>query len=193
VESPLAATRKVASQPIARTAALPPVTLVLGGARSGKSAYAERLILAAADHATYLATAASGDAEMAQRIAHHRARRGSAWTTLEEQFALAASLAKHTHADRPVLVDCLTLWLSNLMAQSRDIAAEMQTLLAALPALRGPVVFVSNEVGLGIVPDNALAREFRDHAGRLNQALAAAADRVVFVAAGLPLILKDNP
>ncbi len=116
----------------------------------------------------------------------------AAWTTLEEQFALAASLAKHTQADRPVLVDCLTLWLSNLMADRRDIAVETDALVAVLPSLRGPVVFVSNEVGLGIVPDNALAREFRDHAGRLNQALAAAADRVVFVAAGLPLILKDK-
>lgn len=193
MESPLVATPKVASQPIARTATLPPVTLVLGGARSGKSAYAERLILGAADQATYLATGFAGDAEMADRIAHHRARRGGVWATCEEPLEIAASLRQCAEPGRPILVDCLTLWLSNLMAQSRDIVSETQTLLGSLPALRGPVVFVSNEVGLGIVPDNVLAREFRDHAGRLNQALAAAADRVVFVAAGLPLILKDTP
>jgi adenosylcobinamide kinase / adenosylcobinamide-phosphate guanylyltransferase len=192
VESPLAAIHKVASQSIARTATLPPVTLVLGGARSGKSAYAERLILSAADQATYLATGFAGDAEMADRIAHHRARRGGTWATCEEPLEIAASLRQCAEPGRPILLDCLTLWLSNLMAQSRDIASETQTLLACLPELRGPVVFVSNEVGLGIVPDNALAREFRDHAGRLNQALAAAADRVIFVAAGLPLILKDK-
>jgi adenosylcobinamide kinase/adenosylcobinamide-phosphate guanylyltransferase len=129
---------------------------------------------------------------MTARIAHHRARRGAAWTTCEEPLDIAATLVQRAEPDRPILVDCLTLWLSNLMAEARDIAAETQSLLAALPALRGPVVFVANEVGLGIVPDNALAREFRDHAGHLNQTLAAAADRVVFVAAGLPLILKDN-
>lgn len=192
MESPLAATRKVASDTLNRPAPLPPVTLVLGGARSGKSAYAERLILAAADTATYLATGSAGDAEMADRIAHHRARRGGIWTTCEEPLAIVMSLRQCAEPGRPILVDCLTLWLSNLMAQSRDIEAETQALLASLPALRGPVVFVSNEVGLGIVPDNALARDFRDHAGRLNQAIAAAATRVVFIAAGLPLILKDN-
>lgn len=191
MDQSLSAAQPAVSNPISR-AALAPVTLVLGGARSGKSAYAERLILAAADSATYLATAAAGDAEMTARIAHHRARRGAAWTTCEEPFEIAATLVQKAEPDRPILVDCLTLWLSNLMAEARDIAAETQTLLASLPALRGPVVFVSNEVGLGIVPDNALARVFRDHAGRLNQTLAAAADRVVFIAAGLPLILKDK-
>jgi adenosylcobinamide kinase / adenosylcobinamide-phosphate guanylyltransferase len=184
--------RQGAAHNLTAAAALPPVTLVLGGARSGKSAYAERLILAASKHATYLATAQPGDGEMTARIAHHRARRGAAWTTREEQLALTASLAAHTSPDRPVLVDCLTLWISNLMHAQRDIAVETDALVSALPHLRGPVVFVANEVGLGIVPDNALAREFRDHAGRLNQALAAAATRVVFIAAGLPMILKDS-
>jgi adenosylcobinamide kinase/adenosylcobinamide-phosphate guanylyltransferase len=172
-------------------ASLPPITLVLGGARSGKSAYAEGLIVpGAGTPGLYLATAAAGDAEMAARIAHHRARRGAAWTTLEEPLALADALSRHARADRPILVDCLTLWVSNLMHAGHDVAAATEALVAALPTLAGPVVFVSNEVGNGIVPDNALARQFRDAAGRLNQAVAAAAQCVVLVTAGLPLVLK---
>jgi adenosylcobinamide kinase / adenosylcobinamide-phosphate guanylyltransferase len=166
--------------------------LVLGGARSGKSAYAERLVLASAPAALYLATGSAGDGEMAERIRQHRARRGGAWTTIEEPLRLCTVLADHARADRPILVDCLTLWLSNLMHAGADIAAETERLTALLPNLAGPVVFVSNEVGLGIVPDNALAREFRDHAGRLNQAVAATVDAVVFLAAGLPLPLKPR-
>ncbi len=163
----------------------PAVTLVLGGARSGKSAYAEVLL----GGGTYLATAEAGDAEMAARIAAHRARRGEAWRTVEEPLELAAALAK---CEGPVLVDCLTLWLTNIMQAGRDVDAEVQALVAALQELAGPVVLVSNEVGQGIVPDNALAREFRDRAGRLNQEVAAVAGRVVLVAAGLPLVLKGE-
>lgn len=167
---------------------LPALTLVLGGARSGKSAYAEALI---GDRpAVYLATGGAGDAEMAARIRAHRARRGPQWRTVEEPLELAAALRKLGHG--PILVDCLTLWLSNLMLADRDIDAETAGLEAALDGLTGPVVMVANEVGLGIVPDNALARAFRDHAGRLNQTIAARARRVVFVAAGLPLMLKDE-
>lgn len=174
------------------------MTLVLGGARSGKSAHAERLVEAAvADGAhvggTYLATAEAGDAEMAARIRTHRERRGPGWATVEEPLELAAAIGRHGRADRPVLVDCLTLWLSNLMAAGRDIAGARRTLIEALAHLAGPVVFVSNEVGLGLVPATPLGRAFRDEAGRLNQAVAAAAERVIFVAAGLPLTIKDEP
>lgn len=170
---------------------LPRVTLVLGGARSGKSAHAEALVESQPGPCLYLATAEPHDAEMAERIAAHRARRGTRWRTLEEPLELAAALAEGAPADGAVLVDCLTLWLSNLMAAGRDPAGEARRLVAALPGVAAPVVFVSNEVGLGIVPDNPLARRFRDEAGRLNQAVAAAAGRVVFVAAGLPLVLKE--
>ena len=169
---------------------LPPVTLVLGGARSGKSACAERLAMAAG-RAVYLATGHAGDAEMAARIAAHRARRGTGWSTLEEPLDLVEALAAALAPDRAVLVDCLTLWLANLMHAGRDATVETERLVAALARGTGPVVLVANEVGLGIVPDNALARRFRDAAGLLNQKVAAAADRVVFVAAGLALTLKD--
>jgi adenosylcobinamide kinase/adenosylcobinamide-phosphate guanylyltransferase len=169
---------------------LPRLTFVLGGARSGKSRYAEALIEAAASEALYLATAEPLDAEMAARIAAHRARRGPRWTTREEPLALAETLASVARPGRPVLVDCLTLWLSNMILAGRDVAAEIDALAVALPRLAGPAVLVANEVGLGIVPENDLARRFRDHAGRLNQSVAACADRVVFMAAGLPLVLK---
>ncbi len=171
---------------------LAPVTLVLGGARSGKSAHAERLIEATAGAGLYLATAEPGDAEMAARIREHRARRGDRWVTREAPLELAAALVEEARAERPVLVDCLTLWLGNLMGAGRDVAAERLRLTRALPCLAGPVVLVANEVGLGIVPDNPLARRFRDHAGRLNQEVAAIADHVVFLAAGLAMVLKDG-
>lgn len=183
-------------------APLPPVTLVLGGARSGKSAYAERLIAAAADAddadpgapvaGTYVATAEPGDAEMAERIRRHRERRGDRWQTVEEPLALAATLRRVSRRDRPVLVDCLTLWLANLMAVGRRPEEEAAMLADALAGLAGPVVLVANEVGLGLVPETPLGRTFRDAAGRLNQEIARSADRVVFVAAGLPLTLKDR-
>jgi adenosylcobinamide kinase / adenosylcobinamide-phosphate guanylyltransferase len=170
-------------------AALPRTLLVLGGARSGKSRYAEGLIEAAGG-GTYVATAEAGDGEMAARIRVHRARRGAGWTTVEAPLALVEALHEADAAGRPILVDCLTLWLSNLMLAERDAAAEVECLAAALPRIASPVVLVANEVGLGIVPDNALARRFRDLAGHANQRLAAMAERVVFVAAGLPLVLR---
>ncbi len=173
---------------------IPPLALVLGGARSGKSAYAESWVEGhtARNGAvrTYLATAEPGDAEMAARIAAHRARRGERWTLVEEPVELAAALARSARPDGAVLVDCLTLWLANLMARGRDVEREYGRLADALAGLSGPVVLVANEVGLGIVPDNAAARAFRDHAGRLNQLIAGRADRVVFTAAGPPLVLK---
>ena len=174
---------------------LPPVTLVLGGARSGKSAWAESLIEQQMDNvwdgATYLATATAEDAEFAARIIEHRKRRGKHWHTVQEPLQIADALKKHANPMRPILVDCLTLWLSNLMLNERDVTRELSRLVKHLNDLAGPVVFVSNEVGLSIVPDNALARVFRDHAGRLNQQLAAIADCVVFITAGLPMTLKS--
>ncbi len=177
---------------------LPALTLVLGGARSGKSARAEALIAShlnadtAAHRATYIATAEAGDREMAQRIADHRERRGDQWRTVETLLALGDALVESTAHGEPVLVDCLTLWLSNVMHAELDVAAETETLRAALDRARGPVVCVSNEVGLGIVPATKLGRGFRDAAGRLNQFMAAQADRVEFIAAGLPITLKNE-
>jgi adenosylcobinamide kinase/adenosylcobinamide-phosphate guanylyltransferase len=165
------------------------VTLVLGGARSGKSAYAERLISALPPPWIYCATAQALDNEMRERIAHHRARRGEGWLTVEEPFEAARTLESVTD---PILVDCLTLWLTNIMLAGKDAEAETARLIAAARAAKASIVFVSNETGLGIVPDNALAREFRDRAGRLNQAVAAIANRVVFMVAGLPMVLKDE-
>ena len=173
-------------------AGLPPVTLVLGGARSGKSRHAEGLIEGAADGGTYCATAAAGDAEMVARIAAHRARRGRFWRTVEERLALAPVIAAEARRERPLLIDCLTLWLSNLMLAERPIENESEALYAALRRAAGPVVLVANEVGMGLVPETPLGRRFRDAAGRLNQQLATLADRVVFVAAGLPLVLKGE-
>ena len=166
------------------------ITLVLGGARSGKSAHAEALLEGHAGARLYIATAEARDPEMEARIAAHRARRGPGWRTLEAPLALTETLEAESRPGAALLVDCLTLWLSNLMEAGRDIAAETQRLTACLGRLEGRAVLVSNEVGLGIVPENAAARAFRDHAGRLNQAVAQAAGRVVFVAAGLPLVLK---
>lgn len=163
--------------------------LVLGGARSGKSAYAERLLARHAGARVYLATAEAGDAEMALRIRRHRKRRGDGWDTIEAPLDLPAAIRAEPRA---LLVDCLTLWLSNLMAAGRDLDAAGGQLCDAIRRPGGPVVLVSNEVGWGIVPENALAREFCDHAGRLNQRVAAVADRVLLVAAGLALPLKGD-
>jgi adenosylcobinamide kinase/adenosylcobinamide-phosphate guanylyltransferase len=173
---------------------LPPATLVLGGARAGKSRYAEGLIQSSgAAGAVYIATAQPGDLEMATRIAAHRAQRSERWITVEEPLHLAEAIEANDAPDRPILVDCLTLWLSNLLGAGEDPDEECDRLLQALARNVSPVILVSNEVGLGIVPDNALAREFRDHAGRLHQRIAAAIERVVLVAAGLPLLMKDRP
>jgi adenosylcobinamide kinase / adenosylcobinamide-phosphate guanylyltransferase len=171
---------------------LPRVTLVLGGARSGKSRFAELLVASHDGGHAYVATAEAGDGEMAERIRRHRARRDPAWKTTEEPIDLPRALKTATADGSAALVDCLTLWLSNLMAAGHDVESRTATLIQGLPRLRGPVVFVSNEVGLGIVPDNALARAFRDQAGELHQAIAAAADRVYFVTASLPQLLKDT-
>jgi len=174
---------------------LPRITLVLGGARSGKSRHAEQMIESALgsegyDGATYLATAQALDDEMKARIAEHRDRRGPIWHTVEEPLDLVDALTDNADLARPILVDCLTLWLGNLTGAGRDIDVETAALATRLQDIAAPVVLVSNEVGLGIVPDNAVARVFRDQAGRLNQTVANVADRVLFVAAGLPLILK---
>lgn len=169
--------------------ALPKLTLVLGGARSGKSRHAEALVAAEPAPWVYVATARALDAEMARRVAEHRRRRGAGWITVEAPVALADALAE-APAGAPLLVDCLTFWLTNLMLEERDVGAATTGLEEALAARRGPVVLVSNEVGMGIVPDNALARAFRDEAGRLHQRLAARADHVLFMVAGLPITVK---
>lgn len=165
------------------------LTLVLGGARSGKSRFAEDEVTACPGPWHYMATAQAFDDEMRARIAQHRADRAPGWVTHEVPLALATEL-QHLPPDRPVLVDCLTLWLTNHLLADHDLAAECDSLEHALHARRGPVWLVANEVGMGIVPDNALARQFRDEAGRLNQRMAQRATRVRFVAAGLPLALK---
>jgi adenosylcobinamide kinase / adenosylcobinamide-phosphate guanylyltransferase len=164
----------------------------LGGARSGKSRHAERLVEGASASGIYCATARAGDAEMAERIAAHRARRGPFWKTVEAPLAVAQAIAAERAPERPILVDCLTLWLSNLLIEDKQPDEETGVLCSALREAAGPVVLVSNEVGMGIVPETPLGRRFRDAAGRLNQDVAALADRVVFVAAGLPLTLKGD-
>ena len=164
--------------------------LVLGGARSGKSRYAQQRAEACAGRLAYIATAQALDAEMADRIARHRADRDARWHTIEAPLALAAAIARAGESHAAILVDCLTLWLSNLLLADRDPQGEGATLAEAIAACPVPVALVANEVGLGIVPDNALARRFRDEAGWLNQRLPAIADEVVFVAAGLPMVLK---
>lgn len=169
------------------------LTLILGGARSGKSALAERLVTALPAPWTYIATAQTWDEEMRQRVRHHRESRVPGWITVEEPLDLPGALRAADEAGHPVLVDCLTLWLTNLILREGDVDADSAALLAVLPTLHVPVILVSNEVGLGIVPDNRLSREFRDRAGRLHQDIARIAGRVLFVAAGLPLTLKGVP
>jgi adenosylcobinamide kinase/adenosylcobinamide-phosphate guanylyltransferase len=166
------------------------LTLVLGGARSGKSRYAEWLIATYPPPWIYVATAEARDDEMAERIAAHRARRAAEWQTVEAPHDLASALAA-APAGAAVLVDCLTLWLSNLMEAGSDIEDQTARLHEALAGRSGPVVLVSNEVGLGIVPDNALARRFRDLQGTLNQRLASQAARVVMMVAGVPIAVKS--
>ena len=183
------------------------IELILGGARSGKSALAERRAAESGLEVRYIATAQPGDAEMARRIAHHQSRRPAHWTLVEEPLHLAAALAMQAASDRCLLVDCLTLWLTNLLyagcaarqAEAGEavdcplLAFETAALLDCLPQLPGRVILVSNEVGLGIVPLGAVTRLYVDDAGRLNQAIARIAQRVTFVAAGLPLELKHSP
>ena len=166
---------------------LPKLTLVLGGAKSGKSRFAETLALRSELPKTYIATAQAFDDEMAARIARHRLDRGADWLTVESPLELAAAL-RDVASDAVVLVDCLTLWLSNRMLAGLG----SDNLLDALSSCPSPVVCVSNEVGMGLVPSTPMGREFRDAQGRLNQQVAALADLVIFVAAGLPLVLKGQ-
>lgn len=170
----------------------PPLVLALGGQRSGKSTWAERRIDTTGLAPVYVATAEPGDEEMRARIAAHRARRGDRWRTLEAPLELADTIRAASSAETAVLVDCLTLWLTNVLTAERDVAAAVAALEAALAARRGPVVLVSNEVGAGVVPMNALARRFVDEAGRLHQRLAARATEVVLVTAGLGQPLKGG-
>ncbi|WP_336079569.1 bifunctional adenosylcobinamide kinase/adenosylcobinamide-phosphate guanylyltransferase [Thalassospira sp. CH_XMU1448-2] len=164
--------------------------LILGGARSGKSRFAENII----NHAgggIYVATGRAWDDEMANRIDLHKQSRGDLWQTIEEPLDLCGTLATCNRTGaKPVLVDCLTLWLTNLMLEDRDIDAEFDQLCELIPTLKIPVLLVSNEVGFGIVPENAMARTFRDHAGRLHQRIAELVDRVTLVVAGIPMQVK---
>ena len=169
------------------------VCLVLGGARSGKSLFAERQVKATGFTACYIATAEAHDAEMAERIRRHRCRRGDAWVTVEEPLFLPEALDDVTSPKSAVLVDCLTLWLANVMAAGRSPERDIGDLIHVLARDAGQVVLVSNEVGMGIVPENALSRRFRDEAGIMHQRIGGIAGRVIFVAAGLPLVLKGPP
>ncbi|MCU6433023.1 bifunctional adenosylcobinamide kinase/adenosylcobinamide-phosphate guanylyltransferase [Undibacterium sp. Jales W-56] len=179
-------------------------TLVFGGARSGKSAYAERLASASGKPVIYLATAQPNDAEMQSRIAHHRTQRPAEWLTLEQPLSLADTIEQYSTPDNLILIDCLTLWLSNLLFSEHIempeignitppamFAEQRDLFLQALTSCRGDLVMVSNEVGMGIVPQGAISRWFVDEAGRLNQAVAAQCEQVAWVAAGLPLYLKS--
>ena len=178
------------------TTQLPSLTLILGGQKSGKSALAEQMIEDNAGGGVYLATAepaaSNQDPEMAARIEAHRARRGAGWSTIEEPLDILPVILANAAPDRPVLVDCLTLWLANLMAAERDIDAEVEALALGLAGAAGPVILVSNEVGLGVIPETALGRRFADAAGKANQRLAQAVGLVLFTAAGLPITLKDE-
>ena len=165
-------------------------TLIIGGARSGKSAYAKSLAERAAAARIFIATAERTDAEMRERIARHRRERDQSWLTVEEPLELVDAIAAHAERQRSVLVDCLTLWLSNLMHHERDVANATAALVSCLASTDGHVVLVSNEVGLGLVPDTPLGRAFRDAQGRLNQDIAAVCDHVYLVTAGLPVALK---
>ncbi len=166
-------------------------TLILGGAASGKSAYAESLVFQEDRSRVYVATSQAWDDEMRQKIADHKAQRGPNWRTIEEPVDMTAALAT-VSADEIVLIDCATLWLTNVMLGDHDLEAETHAFLAAIEACPAPVIIVSNETGLGIVPDNKLARDFRNAQGRLNQRLAQISDAVVFVAAGLPMVMKGS-
>jgi adenosylcobinamide kinase / adenosylcobinamide-phosphate guanylyltransferase len=169
------------------------VILITGGARSGKSRLAEELALGYGTPLGYLATGMAGDDEMAQRIARHRARRGSVWTTIEEPLDLVGAIRAHEGSVKALLVDCVTLWLTNLLLKKGDSAqalGEVESLARLTAELNTPLILVSNEVGMGIVPDNALARTFRDLAGEANELLAQAADEVYVMFSGLPLKLK---
>lgn len=180
-------------------------TLLLGGARSGKSAFAETIAAQSGKPVIYIATSYRGDAEMHARIEHHRQGRASDWVTVEEPLALGDSILTHSAPDRVLIVDCLTLWLTNLLFAENKAFPEVGVIelperfhrerdnfLKALEQVRGELILVSNEVGLGVVPQGAISRCFADEAGRLNQAVASRCGRVLLIAAGLPLVLKDD-
>ena len=171
-----------------------PVTLILGGARSGKSHRAEAVATSLAENPVYLATAPliDGDDEWQARIERHRQERNAHWRLIEEKIGIVSALEHYAAAGNVVLVDCLTLWLSNLMFHGKEIEQEVRKLCEVLPTLAGHVILVSNEVGMGLVPENPKGRSFRDAQGRLNQAVAAVADCVEFVVAGLPICLKGD-
>ncbi len=173
------------------TGAIPKLTLVIGGAASGKSDFAEKLVMSSGLARTYIATAQSFDTEMEQKIAKHKARRGAGWLTYENPLAPWEALADIAPA-HITLLDCASLWLSNILLENHDLDAAKSQLFASLKAHKGPIVIVTNEVGQGVVPDNALARTFRQQQGELNQQLAAMADLVVLVWAGLPLAIKGT-
>lgn len=173
------------------TKPFPHLTLVLGGARSGKSAFAERLVTSANCPRTYIATSQPFDEEMAVKIANHRESRGPDWHTIEAPLHLKPALVEAA-PNSVVLIDCLTLWLSNQMHADADIDVEIDSLLNVLNSTHMPMVCVSNEVGMGLVPETKLGRRFRDFQGKLNQKIAEQSDLVVFVAAGLPLVLKGS-
>jgi len=171
-----------------------PVSLILGGARSGKSQRAEALVSSLDEHPVYVATAPliKGDTEWLERIERHKAERAGCWQVIEEEVALLSVLSEQAIAGRAVLVDCLTLWLSNLMFSGKDFEAEVSQLCDLLPTLSGHVVLVANEVGMGLVPENPEGRAFRDAQGRMNQKIAAVADKVEFIVAGLPICMKGD-
>ncbi len=170
--------------------------LILGGARSGKSAFAEKLALASGQPVTYIATAQVYDTEFGARVDQHKTRRPAHWATVEQSFNLAEALQTHAKADTCIIVDCLTLWLAQCICPDCDRPDnlnwqhERSRLLEVLPKLEGTVLLVSNEVGMGIVPLGEINRQFQDEQGRLNQAVAQGVDKVSFIAAGLPLTLK---
>ncbi|MFC7290422.1 bifunctional adenosylcobinamide kinase/adenosylcobinamide-phosphate guanylyltransferase [Hirschia litorea] len=166
------------------------VIFILGGARSGKSRRAQALCEALSLKRIYIATGQAFDVEMEDRIKRHQQDRDESWTTVEAPLDLVKAVETHAEPDNVVLIDCLTLWLSNLMHRERDIVLETANLIEALSLASGNIILVSNEVGLGLVPETPLGRAFRDEQGRLNQKIAAMADKVEFIAAGLPLSLK---
>lgn len=171
----------------------PPITLVIGGCRSGKSRHAQRLAEETAPERIYVATCEPGDEEMRERIRQHQSARGAGWRTVEEPLDLPAAITAHAGPDRVLLVDCLTLWVSNLLTSPRsdgEALAHIHRLVPALARARGPVILVSNEVGMGIVPAHPLSRQFRDLAGFLNQKVAEAGHRVIWTVAGIPVTIK---
>lgn len=173
------------------TGAIPHI-LVLGGQRSGKSRFAEDLVMRSGKRPVYIATAAARDGEMAERIAAHRLRRSDEWTVIEEPLELSVKIERMTGEGAAILVDCLSLWLANILEANRDMDVESEALLAALAGAVAPVVIVSSEVGSGIIPANALARRYADALGTLNQNVAVAVGRVIVMTAGQPLVVKPS-